>query len=168
MKVSSTVVIVIITLLCIFPFVWFMLIGQKATLKSKKIIKGLIQKEDLTLNNEAFWNRSFIGIDPTKNILLYVKLTTETPEVLKLDLNDVKTCRINRVARDYKHENRTESELQSLFLEIGFASNKPDVALKFYDIEDKFSENLEMNRAETWQKAILEAISKNSSKNTAA
>lgn len=154
MKISTTLVTTVITLLGVLPFFWFMYIGKNATLKHKKVLSGIIESENLTLNQKEQWNNNLIGIDKAKKVLMFVKLATSENLITKIDLHDVKSCHINKITRDFKKDKKTESELQMLNLELTFVSRKPDVTLNFYDIKDNFSEEFEMKRAGTWESLI--------------
>lgn len=168
MKMSELVMTILITLLAIFPFMWFTYLGKKTFRNSHKIIKDLLKEEGLSFNQKEFWNHNFIGIDETKNRLLFIKVKSPENTIFKIDLNDVKSCQIHKNTNDYKRDKKIESELQTLDLELGFYSKKANIKLNFYDIEDRLSENFEMKRAEKWQQSIFANIPKNSVKSTAA
>ncbi|MEZ4801741.1 MAG: hypothetical protein R2797_03140 [Gelidibacter sp.] len=161
MKLSETVTTVLITLLGIMPFIWFTYIGKKSSIKSKKTIKDLIKGENLKFAEKEFWNHNFIGIDKEKQVLLFVKIKSPENEIVRVDLNNVKSCVIHKNTRDIKREKKLESELQQMNLELQFYS-KPSVTLNLYDIEDRLSEDFEMKRAEKWKQLITDNIQKSS------
>lgn len=160
MKISVNIVIAIITLLCVLPFVWFTLVGKRRTAKQQKIIKDLIKGEDVNFNHKEFWNQSFIGVDDSKNRLLFSKLMTSDHQVMNIDLNEVKSCKIDKITREFNRDKKVESQLQKLNLELAFNSQKPNAIITIYDIEDNLSEDFEMKRAEKWQKVILDNLIK--------
>lgn len=160
MKLSENLITVLIILLCVLPFAWFMLIGKNRASKSKKVIRDLIKNDHLKMDNEEFWNQNFIGIDTAQNKLVFITLENEGNLIINIDLNDLKSCQINKISNDVKRDNKVESELQKLMLEVTFISKKPNVSLVFYDIEDNSSEDFEMRRAEKWQQLIASHIKK--------
>lgn len=168
MKPSETFMTIFITILAILPFIWFTYLGKKAGNKSKKEIKAILQNEQMKFSASEFWNHHFIGIDDLKNTLLFIKLNSGDNQIVRINLNEVKSCQINKNTRDYKREKKMESELQTLDLELTFASQKPKLTLNFYDINDKLSEEFEMKRAENWQQLILQNIAKNKTASIAA
>lgn len=168
MKISESVVTAIITILGVSPFIWFTYLGKKASGKSKKTIKDMLKKENLSFNQKEFWNHNFIGIDEVKNHLVFVKIESPENKMVNIDLSEVKTCHIHKNTKDFKREKKMESELQTLDLELIFASQQPNIILNFYDIEDRLSEDFEMKRAEKWKQFITDGIQKNTAKNTAA
>lgn len=160
MKISLTLVTIIITLLSVLPFFWFMYLGKNTERKHKKRLEELIKGENLILNQKEYWNNNLIGIDETKKVLLFVKVVGSENLITKIDLHDVKSCNINKITRDFKKDKKTESELQMLNLDVTFASRKPDITLTFYDIKDDFAEEFEMKRAGTWETMIKKHIHK--------
>lgn len=154
MKISMSVMIILTTLFCVVPFLWFMLIGKNATRKKEKLFKDAIKGENLSFNNKEQWNNNFIGLDESQNVLIFIKLVNQEANILKVDLKQIKTCQINRKTREFKKEKKMESELQSLDLELSIQSNGEPIALNFYDIVEEFSEDLELKRAEKWQTLI--------------
>ncbi len=162
------VMIILTTLFCVLPFAWFMFIGKNNTRKKEKLFKDAIKDENLSFNTKEQWNNNFIGIDESKNILMFIKLINQETSILKIDLNEIKTCQINRKTRDFKREKKMETELQSLDLELVFLMKSDSITLNFYDINDDFSEDLEMKRAEKWQALIQQSKPEISSNKRAA
>lgn len=165
MKISESMMTIIITILGILPFIWFTYIGRKALGKNKQALKNLIKSEGLNCNEKEFWNHNFIGIDDAKKRLLFIKTKSTGNEIINIDLNTVKSCQIDKQTRDYKKEKKMESALQILNLELMFHSKEPNVILNFYDVNDVLSEDLELKRAEKWQAFIMQAATKNVVKN---
>ena len=168
MKLSENFITILISLLGILPFILFTYLGRKASIKSKRIIKDLLKKEDFNCNQKELWNNNFIGIDEAKNTLLFIKLTTPQNQIERINLNEVKSCLINKTTRDYKRDKKIEYELQTLNLELTFISDKTKLTLNFYEITDMFSEDFEMKRAENWQKLILQHAVKSKASDIAA
>lgn len=154
MKIPMLVMIIITTVLCLLPFVWFMLIGKNNTRKKEKLFKDALKAENVSLSNKEQWNNSFIGLDTSKNILVFIKMVDQAPTIHKIDISQIKNCDINRKTRDFKKDKKMESELQSLSLEITTHSDSEPITLLFYDINDQLQEDFEMKRAETWRELI--------------
>ena len=167
MKTSELVITILITILSIFPFVWFTYLGRKRMSKAKKAIDELTKAQNLNFHLKEQWNNSFIGIDEQKKVLFYTKVKSEENESFRIDLNDVKSCKILKDTRDYRREKKIESELQKLDLELELYG-KPNLNINLYNIEDKLSEDFEMKRAELWQRNIFKNISKNATNSSAA
>ena len=140
--------IIFTTLICVLPYLWFILIGKNNSKKNEKLFKDVIKRENVSFNTKEQWNNNFIGIDESKNILIFVKLINQEAYSLKIDLNELKSCRINKKTRDYKKEKKIETELQSLDLELTLKNEI--ITLHFYNSNDQFSEYMEIKRAEKW------------------
>lgn len=166
MKISISVVIIFTILSVVLPYLWFVLIGNNNSKKNEKLFKDAITRENVSFNTKEKWNNNFIGIDESKNILMFIKLINQEATSLKIDLNQLKSCQINRKTRDYKKEKKIETELQSLDLELILKSDT--ITLHFYNINDQFLEDLELKRAEKWQILIQQSIPKASSNKRAA
>ena len=167
MKTSELVIAVLITVLSIFPFVWFTYLGKRRMSKGKKAINELTKTQNLDFQLKEQWNNSFIGIDEQKKVLFYAKMKSTENESFRIDLNDVKSCKILKDTRDYRREKKIESELQKLDLELELYG-KPNVTINLYNIDDNLSEDFEMKRAELWQRNIFKNISKSSASSSAA
>ena len=61
-----------------------------------------------------------------------------------------------------------QTELQSLSLEFQFLKKNEIITFNFYDINDDFSQDLEIERAEKWQALIEQNKSKITSNRSAA
>jgi len=168
MKISMDVMKIFVTLMIVLPYIWFIFMGKSATKKKEKIFNQLIKQEQLTLTSKEMWNYSIIGIDETKKIMLFIKLKNAQKDFFSINLNDVKSCQINKVTRDFKKDKNMVFELQTLDLQLRFISKKPDLILNMYDINENISQDLEMKRAEKWVTLIQQNIHKQVVRKTAA
>ncbi|MBP0904025.1 hypothetical protein ACFSKN_09260 [Mariniflexile gromovii] len=157
MKISISVMIIFTTLFCILPYIWFIFIGKNNTKKNEKLFKDVIKKENMSFNIEEYWNNNFIGLNESQNILMFIKLTNQEASFSKIDLSQLKSCHINRKTRDFKKEKKIETELQSVDLELAFLFKNETITLRFYDVNEEFSEYLEMKRAEKWKSLIIQS-----------
>jgi len=157
MKISMSVMIILTTLFCVIPFAWFIPIGKINTRKKEKQFKDAIRDDHLSFNTKEQWNNNFIAIDESKKILMFIKLMNKETFILKIDLNQIKSCQINRQTRDFKKEKKIATELQSLDVEVTFLTKEEFVTLNFYNIKDEFSEAFELKRTEKWQALIQQS-----------
>ncbi|MCK7589669.1 hypothetical protein M0G43_03710 [Subsaxibacter sp. CAU 1640] len=167
MEISEWVITMLITVLSLFPFVWFTYLGKKRMSKGKKAINELTNAQNLNFNVKEQWNNSFIGIDEQQKVLFYAKVKSTENESLRIDLNKVKLCKIHKEVREFKREKKVESELQKLDLELELYG-KSNLTVNLYDIDDNLSEDFEMKRAELWQKLIFKNIPKMTASSSAA
>lgn len=151
-------IIIITTLCCVLPYLWFVIIERNSANNLKKQIKKAVNKENLLINTKEQWGNHFIGIDDTQNTLLFLIANSLKAPLLKINLQDVKSCQIIKKSRNYKKDKKTETELQSLDLEISFYTEKEPLMLNFYDMNYEFVENFEMKRIEKWHSLIQQKI----------
>jgi hypothetical protein len=83
-----------------------------------------------------------------------MQLINEEVSLLKIDLNQIKSCQINKKIKDVKRENKMHAELQSLDLELLFLKKDKISTLVLYDVNSEFTKDSEIERAEKWQKLI--------------
>ena len=73
MDIQTTIIGVIILLLCLLPF---LLLGVKNKNKRKKVFQILLdiaKRNQTYINKSEFWSQSVIGIDTSKKILFFSK-----------------------------------------------------------------------------------------------
>lgn len=148
------VMIILTTVFSIFPFAWFILLGKYNTKKIENKFKEAIERENLNFSTIEQWNYTLIGIDASKNILMFMKLIDQEISIIKIDLNHIKGCHINKQTREVKKDKKMETELQSLDLELSFLMKSEITTLNLYDINEQLSEYFEVKRAEKWQTSI--------------
>lgn len=156
MKIPISVIYTITTLLCVLPIIWLIFIGKSSAKKDEKLIKNALKDENITFTITEKWNKNFLGLDAVQNILVFIKIMNQETTLIKIDLNTIKSCHINKKIKDSKKEAIIQPELQSLELELFFSKKNESVLLKLYNIDDEFTQDLEVERAETWQTLIQE------------
>ncbi len=154
MKISMLTIYIITTLFCVLPCIYFILIGKNHTNKKDKLFKDTLKDENVSLSLTEQWQHKFLGFNKSKNMLLFMKLLNQEVSLLKIDMNQIKSCQINKKIRDVKKENKMQTELQSLSLESLFLKENEIITLNFYDINDDFSQDSEIERAEKWPTLI--------------
>lgn len=153
-KISMSVIYTITTLSCVLPCIFFIFIGKNNTSKKEKLFKNTIRNENVSLSETEQWHNNFIGFDDYQNILVFMQLINEEVSLLKIDLNQIKSCQINKKIKDVKRENKMHTELQSLDLELLFLKKDKISTLNLYDVNSEFTQDSEIERAEKWQKLI--------------
>jgi hypothetical protein len=96
MKVSISTIYIITPLFCVLPSIYFMLIGKNHTNKKDKLFNDTLKDENVSLRLIERWNNKFLGFNKSKNMLLFMKLLNQEVSILKIDLNQTKSCQINK------------------------------------------------------------------------
>ncbi|MBO3096972.1 hypothetical protein [Gelidibacter pelagius] len=150
MDISLNMVMLVVVLIVIVPFAWFIWAEKSAVSKKKKTFQKIAQAQNLKLSMVEYWNNHCLGYDDQENILLYNNLSTPDSEFKKVELEDVRKCVINKTNKDYKNGDKHYSEMMRLDLEFTFVSNKPPMSITLFNVDDNFSQNQELARAEKW------------------
>lgn len=158
MKISMSLIIILTTIFCVLPYIWFVFIAKTKSNKIKNLINNALQREDVQFNTTEKWNNNFIGIEEAKNLLLFLKMNSQEIPFVRIGLDELKSCQIKIKSREYIKEKKRETELQSLDLELTYYTEKEPVILNFYDMNDEFTEDFEMKRIEKWQGLIQHQI----------
>lgn len=125
---------------------------------SKKV-KEIAKTDQLKFDLKEGWGCSFIAIDRTKKILLFSKIVNGEVLIEKIGLDQVEKSTIHKKIKSERSGSSHVNILQKLDLEITFlASQSKAVSFNFYDAEDSYSEDYEMQRAEKWETVINEAV----------
>lgn len=154
MNTSMNFVMIFVTLIVVVPFAWFILAEKSGMSKKKKAFEDIATAHHLKFTLKETWNNICLGLDEKENTLLFITINTLETKVQKIELDDVKKCVINKTSKDYKNGDRQYSELSRLDLEFSFVSSTNPVVITFYNIEDNFSQNREVARAEKWLSII--------------
>lgn len=155
MKISMTVVIIATTVLCLVPYLLFILTGNTSSKKRDTLFKEFLAAEKLSLTLKEQWNDSLIGIDQVQKILIFIKVIDYKTTTLRIDLNQLVHCTINKNYKNIKINKDLEAVLQRVDLALTCKPSGEITVIPLYNNEDLFSENLEIKRAEKWQELIL-------------
>ncbi|WP_114783536.1 hypothetical protein [Botryobacter ruber] len=138
--------------LCILPVIY---VQRKQKAKKKKLIKeftSLAQHRQITISQHDFWQPDYaIGIDTVNKKLLYTRKKEGNEQLIVVDLQDLKQCRVNNLYRD-ANGSRT---IDLIELSLVFANAKtPEKKLEFYNREVNLNFNDELLLAQTWENII--------------
>lgn len=158
----NTSIILISLLLVLVVFVPFFILnssGKSGIKLISKKVKEIAKEERLKFDLKEGWACSFIAIDRTQKILVFSKLVDGEVLLEKIALDQVEKSAIQKKVRLEKTNTGNANVLQRLDLSITFlGSQKEIISLNFYDAEDTYTEDYEMQRAEKWETVINEAI----------
>lgn len=154
MKISMTVIIIITTLFCLLPYVWFIMSGQTTLKKKEKQFTNIIKDLNLSFDIKEQWNNNFIGYCQAKNVLIFIKLNNEEHKLFTIELKHIKNCQIHATTQMLVKDNKSVSNLDTVDLEVIMQGNQAPLILNFYDSNEEFTEDLELKRAQKWEALI--------------
>jgi len=135
-----------------FPLFLFIYNGFKNTSNIKHRIESLIKNNGIIYTTKETWHHNFIGISNDNTKLTYVHFNTDEPKISTIDLTEIKECHI---LKSQVKEKEKIIRLKNLDLEFIYkASNKPNVIINFFNLDEDLSEDYELKRVEKWQQII--------------
>ena len=152
MKISLILISTLLTLSVFFPLFLFIYNGFKNTSNIKKRMNSIIKNIGISYAEKEIWHNNFIGISNDKTKITYVHFKTDQPTISTIDLTEIKECHI---LKSQVKEKEKVIRLKNLDLEFIYkASNKPNVIINFFNLDEDLSEDYELKRVEKWQQII--------------
>ena len=152
MKISLILISTLLILSVFFPLFLFIYNGFKNTSNIKHRIESLLKNNGIIYTTKETWHHNFIGISNDNTKLTYVHFNTDEPKISTIDLTEIKECHI---LKSQVKEKEKIIRLKNLDLEFIYkASNKPNVIINFFNLDEDLSEDYELKRVEKWQQII--------------
>lgn len=152
MKISFTLLAILVSLSVFVPFFIFIFKGLNNTTKTKHKAENLLKTNGFKYNLKEVWNNKFIGLTEDKKVLSYIAIKEDENQVYNFELSEIKSCEI---ICDYKKDVDKVTRLKHLDLKIWFyAPHKEAVILSFFDTDEAFTEDYEARRIENWKDII--------------
>ena len=156
MKISLIIISILLTFSVFFPLFLFIYNGFKNTSNIKHRIESLIKNNGILYTTKETWHHNFIGISNDNTKLTYVHFNTDEPKISTIDLTEIKECHI---LKSQVKEKEKIIRLKNLDLEFIYkASNKPNVIINFFNLDEDLSEDYELKRVEKWQQIIKTSL----------
>ena len=156
MKISLIIISILLTFRVFFPLFLFIYNGFKNTSNIKHRIEALIKNNGIIYTAKETWHHNFIGISNDNTKLTYVHFNTDEPKISTIDLTEIKECHI---LKSQVKEKEKIIRLKNLDLEFIYkASNKPNVIINFFNLDEDLSEDYELKRVEKWQQIIKTSL----------
>ncbi len=145
----------LLVLCTVLPFVILNKSGKGDLKIMSNEVKKLINESKLKFNLKESWGNSFIGLDADNRTLVFSKVFDGIVAVENINLNDVLNAKIVKKTHVTKTNNKKETVLERMDLEIKFLDeSREHKILNFYDIESIYMEDYELSRAEKWNAAV--------------
>lgn len=140
------------------PYILFVLAAasQGKNLKSRfnQEAKGL----DLKLDRVDRWNSNIIGIDKSRQKVLFVQRRRGEIFAQVIDLKTVKSSLLLHQSATVKIDKKNEEVLQKVELELSMYSGDIQT-ISFFDCDMTYYQDYEMKNAGKWSQIISESIS---------
>lgn len=161
MDLGTTIVGLIIILICVIPFV---LMSASRRKKEKRLILSLNElalQQGRKVSLQELWNENIIGLDESETMVFSIRKAKVDIVTQAINLADVQRCRLVKNSRTVKNNDSNFSVTEKL--ELAFDRNekgKEDSIIEFYNIEFDSSTLMgELQIIEKWNKLLNEKIS---------
>lgn len=152
MKLSLTVLEILVVSCVFVPFFIFIYKGLNSTSKTKNKAEKITKANGFNYKLKEVWNNKYIGLAEENNMLTYIQFNKEDDKIFNINLSKVKSCEL---ISDYKKGKDKVTRLQYLGLRITFLSMQDeDKVLSFFNNQEAFMENYELQRIKKWHKLI--------------
>lgn len=147
MDLGTTIIGVVVTLLCVLPFILFSFYNSKKRKANFQVLTDLTKSKNYHITQKDNWKQHVIGIDESRKVLFFSKNPTDIHKFVIIDLKKVENCRLIK-------EN-PKGVLNRLALEIEFSDKKlPDNSLEFYNSDTSVSLVNELELIQKWHTII--------------
>lgn len=157
MKIDILIVHFAVVAAVAVPYILFVL----AAARQRKNLKSRFNSEALALNLKLDrvdrWNSNIIGIDKTRQKVVFVQRRREEIIVQVIDLKIIKSSVLLHETATVKIDKKKEEVLQKVELEL-FMYNGDIQTISFFDCDMTYYQDYEMKNAEKWNQIIKESI----------
>ena len=156
MDYSMGIVSSILVLVIFFPFFYAGFLGSNNIKKRKKLFDHEVAKGGYQLANQDFWGNTFVGLDPQKAKLIYMRVTDAGLVKKEIPLKSIKNCNVVQETIRQRKDGQVKNHLMKVDLELTFKNSyQPITFLNFFDSAGYCMEEGELDRAEKWKSLIL-------------
>lgn len=161
MDFGSTIVGVIVLLICIIPFV----VLSRNNRKRKQIVvdrlNQLAERSNCSISRFDIWNNSAVGIDDTAHQAFFTRKINDTETALQINLLDVQKCRLMNTGRTVNPAEGNQKVIEKLELVFTYRNkDKRETSLEFYNRDfDSLTLSGELQLIEKWGKIFNDTIS---------
>lgn len=141
------------------PFI-FMLHGRKK--KEKQLIKSIFaiaNDHHCKISQQEISEEFAIGLDELANHLFFFKKTPDKEIAQHVNLAEIKSCKVIKTGNVTGEKGENYKSIEKLDLQFSFLDKKnPDISFTFYNSEENFGLNGEIQLIEKWANIVNERL----------
>lgn len=151
MEIGNIIIGVVLTSVCIIPFV---LIKQNRKRKEKKLLKiihDMAAEQQCHIDHHEVLGEMAIGMDSVKRFVFFFKANDNTLQTHFINLAEIRTCRAGNASKAVSSKDSHFSvidKVQLIFTPV--VKSKPEVAWNLYDAEESTQLFGELEMVEKW------------------
>ena len=159
MNLGTAITGAIFIAIFMLPFI-FMLRGRKKKEKQlRKSILTLASNHHCKISQLEISEEFAIGIDETLNQLFFLKKTANKEIAQHVNLVEIKSCRVIKTGNTTGNKEDNYKSIDKLDLNFSFLDKKNhDISFVFYDSEENFGMDGEIQIIEKWAKIVNERL----------
>lgn len=152
MELGTAIVGIIVTLICIIPFVVLNIKKRNKERAILNVLNKLANENHSQITEYEIWNHSSIGIDDNSAYMFYICLINENQISNIVNLKEVEKAKVNSIYRSVNTDERTYNIIDKLELEfIHKNKNIPEKVFEFYNSNtNRLTLAGELQIAEKW------------------
>jgi len=163
MNIGSTLVGLLIIILCILPF-FFM--GSKRKKREKQMLNDaerLAEEKNCKITYKELVRDFVLAIDEKNKALFYYKITPEKVDKLHVNLAEIKSCKVINVSRTVGVKGASQKITDQLFLNfIPLNNNGKEIKIEYYNADVNVQLYGELQSIEKWADIINNCIKQKS------
>ena len=161
MNLGTAITGAIFIAIFMLPFV-LMLHGRKK--KEKQLVKSILaiaNNHHCKISHQEISEEFAIGLDESANHLFFFKKTNDKEIAQHINLAEIKSCKVIKTANVTGDKEDNYKSIDKLDLQFSFLDKKnPDISFAFYNSEENFGLNGEIQIIEKWANIVNDRLKK--------
>lgn len=160
MDFGTTIVGVIVLLICIIPFV----VLNKNNRNRKKLVADrlsqLAERSNCSISQYDIWNNSAVGIDDTTHQAFFTRKINDSETAHQINLLEVQKCRVMNTGKAVNRAEGNQKVIEKLELVLTYRDkDKRETVLEFYNRDfDSLTLTGELQLTEKWGKIFNDTV----------
>lgn len=152
MSSQSLFIGIILTIICISPFLVMSFNRKKQEHTVLKSLTEIALKHNSSISNYEYFGKFIIGMDQKSKQLFFLKKTATDEIIHVVNLNEIQRCYIGKT-------NRTNKSIDILSLNfIPRDKNKPEIVWEIYNFTESMILSGEFQFVTKWEKICTDCI----------
>lgn len=160
---GTTIIGLIIVLLCIIPIVLMFVSSKKKKARALNALKELATESNKKVAQFDQWKENAIGTDEAHTMIFAVRKMKDSVLKYAINLSGVRSCKVINRSRTVKFEGGNTTLIEQLSLQFEYKDpSKGEMVLDFYhNGYDTVAIADELLLIQKWEKLIQDALNKN-------
>lgn len=159
MNLGTAITGAILIAIFMLPFI-LMLNGRKK--KEKQLVKSILaiaNNHHCKISQQDISEEFAIGLDESTNHLFFIKKTTDKEIAQHVNLTEIKSCKVIKTGNTTGNKDDQYRSIDRLDLQFSFFDKKnPEIFFTFYNSEENFGLNGEIQMIEKWANIVNERL----------